>query len=175
MSINDQKYRWELMLGELDEHKLDSLKKIAKPEFWTRVKKVRLHEVGFNKATYDSLWILQNTLDSINIEVFTKIIFDYGYPSLERTNSLVASIISIHLIGKNQFVKFLPIFQLELKKGNMPSSEFAQWYDRNQIDQGKKQLYGEYDVVYPCVDNLETTNKERGKIGLTALKENNCK
>jgi hypothetical protein len=175
MSIDDQKYRWELMLGELDKHKLDSLKNLAKPEFWSRVKKVQLHEVGFNKSTYDSLWTLQNTLDSINIEKFTKIINDYGYPSLERTNSLVASVISIHLIGENKFVKFLPIFRNELKKGNMPPSEFAEWYDRNQLDQNKKQLYGAYDIMNPCVENLETTNIERAKIGLSAINENNCK
>jgi hypothetical protein len=175
MSIDDQKYRWELMLGELDKHKLDSLKNLTKPEFWTRVNKVQLHEVGLNKSTYDSLWTLQNALDSINIEKFTKIIFDYGYPSFERTNSLFASVISIHLIGENKFTKFLTIFRDELKKGNMPPSDYAEWYDRNQLDQNKKQLYGAYDIMHPCVENLEITNIERVKIGLSPIKENNCK
>ncbi len=175
ISVSDQKYRWELMLGELNVRKLDSLKKIPKSAFWNRVQKVGRHEIGFSKFTSDSLWILQKHLDSINVERFTALIIKYGYPSYKRTGSYTSATISLHLMGENNFIKFLPIFKSELEKGNMPAGEYAQWYDRNQLIQNKKQLYGEYDVINPCVENLELTNIERKKIGLNQLNNNNCK
>jgi hypothetical protein len=152
---------------------LDSLKNLSQSEFWTRVNKVQLNEVGLNKSTNDSLWILQHNLDSINAEKFKKIIVDYGYPSPERTHSMVARVILIHLISENYFTKFLPLFKEELIKGNMPPSDYAEWYDRNQLAQNKKQLYGAYDPTQPCIGNNETTNIERAKIGLYPLNLNN--
>ena len=175
ISVDDQKYRLQLMLGELDKHKLDSLNKLPFNSFWDRVNKVGRKEVGFSRQISDSLWNIQNRLDSLNAIKFIEIINKYGYPSYKRTKSYTSSTISLHLIGKLYFDRLLPLFTSEQQKGNMPSDEFARWFDRNNLVSGKKQLFGEYNSKYPCVDNIIETNSERKKIGLKPLKKNNCK
>ena len=175
ISVDDQKYRLQLMLGELDKHKLDSLNKLPFNAFWDRVNKVGRKEVGFSRQISDSLWNIQNRLDSLNANKFIEIINKYGYPSYKRTKSYTSSTISLHLIGKLYFDRLLPLFTSEQQKGNMPSDEFARWFDRNNLVSGKKQLFGEYNSKYPCVDNIIETNSERKKIGLKPLKKNNCK
>ena len=61
---DDQKYRWQLMLGELDVIKLDSLKKLPLSDRSDRIKKSMKGEIGFSKQVRDSLERLQNELDS---------------------------------------------------------------------------------------------------------------
>ncbi len=171
----DQKYRWELAFGELDSKKIDSLKKLPHKLMMERMSQAGIGKVGFNKEIKDSIWKLQKNLDSLNSITFIELINKYGYPSYKRTKSYTSFTLALHLMGKNNFEKLLPIFSSELEKGNMPPSEYANWYDRNQIIAKKKQLYGEYDKKFPCVENIEKTNLARKKIGLRLIKRNNCK
>jgi hypothetical protein len=85
------------------------------------------------------------------------------------------SILTIHLIENSIFDKLFPFYQRELLIGNMPPEDYAAVYDRHQLSNGKHQLYGEYDSIFPCVDNIEVTNLERKKIGLSPLRINNCR
>ena len=66
IKVDDQKYRLQLMLGELDKHKLDSLNKLPNNAFLDRINKVGRKEVGFSRQISDSLWNIQNRLDSLN-------------------------------------------------------------------------------------------------------------
>lgn len=175
MEKDDQKYRWQLMLGELDSLKLDSLKKLPRDIMWERIDNAMSYKIGFGKSVSDSLSKLQNILDSLNYLKFVKIINKYGYPSYKRTGSSAGGLLTIHTVGRKEFEDLLPTFQRELYNGNMPAIEFAAWYDRCQLFMNKKQLYGEYDRQYPCMDDLEMTNIERKKIGLKTLKKNKCR
>jgi hypothetical protein len=169
---DDQKYRWQLMLGELDSIKLDSLKKLPDTVKWNRIKKVFNGEIVFKSA--DSIWKLQNKIDSINILKFVEIINKYGYPSYKRIRSSTSEYLSLHMASSKEFDLYIQIFKEQLLKGNMPPNEFATWYDRCQLSMKKKQLYGEYDKRNPCLEDLLFTNSERKKIGLKKLKSNNC-
>ena len=171
----DQKYRWQLMLGELDLVKLDSLKKLPDQIKIARIRKVMKNELGFNKSTKDSIWHLQNEIDSLNNSKFIYIIDKYGYPSFKRTGSTTSSTLILHFVSENNFKLLESLFKIELYKKNLPAEEYARWFDRCQIVMNKKQLYGEYDQQYPCVENIKITNTERKKIGLKKLKSNNCR
>ncbi|ADQ79051.1 hypothetical protein Palpr_0901 [Paludibacter propionicigenes WB4] len=172
---DDQKYRWQLMLGELDSVKLDSLKKLPDQVKFARIKKVMKNELGFNKSTKDSILHLQNEIDSLNNLKFLSVINQYGYPSFKRTGSTVSSTLILHLVSETNFKLLESLFKTELYKKNMPAEEFAKWFDRCQIVMNKKQLYGEYDQQYPCVENIKISNTERKKIGLKKLKNNDCR
>lgn len=175
IKMDDQKYRYQLLLGELDVAKLDSLKKLSHKKFQERIINVGIKKIGFNKQTSDSLWKLQNKLDSINAIKFIEIIAKYGYPSYKRTKSYASSSLSLHLIGNLYFDKLLPIFKKELEIKNMPPNEYARWFDRNNLISKKQQLYGAYHAKYPCVESIEKTNIERKKIGLKPIKKNKCR
>ena len=133
------------------------------------------NELGFNKSTKDSIWHLQNEIDSLNNLKFLSIIDKYGYPLSKRTGSTSSSYLSLHLVSETNFKLLESLFKTELNKKNMPAEEYAKWFDRCQIVMNKKQLYGEYDQQYPCVENIEITNAERKKIGLKKIKNNNCR
>ncbi len=171
----DQKYRWHLTFSEPDTKKVDSIKKLP----WRKIKsyqeKVFRDKTVSKRSAMDSLWKLQKRLDSLNAITFIEIIEKYGYPSYKRTRSFTTTSLTLHFLGGWYFDKLYPIFDLELKKGNMPADEFARWYDRTQLVSKKKQLYGEYDKQFPCVDNIEKTNIERKKIGLKSINKNNCR
>ena len=175
MIEDDQKYRWQLMLGELDPYKLDSLKKLPNDIMWDRINNAMRYKIGFGKVVADSIWKLQNKIDSINRLRFIEIVLKYGYPSFKRIGSSAGGLITIHLVGEEDFNNLLTIFKNELLKGNMPATDYAAWYDRCQIFMKRKQFYGEYDQKYPCVVDLNMTNIERKKIGLKRLKNNNCR
>lgn len=175
MGESDQKYRWQLMLGELDPTKLDSLKKLPDNLMWDRINNVTSNKIGFGRQIADSIWKLQNEIDSLNRLKFVEIVLKYGYPSFKRTGSSASGYITIHLVGEKEFNNLLTIFKNELLKGNMPATEYAAWHDRCQIFMNKKQFYGEYDQKYPCVADLNNSNIERKKIGLKKLKHNNCR
>ena len=72
ISLDDQKYRNQLMYGELDPHKLDSLVKLPFNESKRdRIKKAQAGElIEFNSQQRDSIWQLQLELDSINFLKF---------------------------------------------------------------------------------------------------------
>ena len=175
MGEEDQKYRGQLMLGELDSHKLDSLKNLPNDKLRDRINNAMSHKIGFGKVVADSIWRLQNEIDSINRLKFIEIVLKYGYPSFQRTRSSASGYITIHLVGEEDFCNLLTIFKSELLKGNMPATVYAAWYDRCQIFMNSKQFFGEYDQNYPCVADLIVTNNERKKIGLKRLKNNNCR
>ncbi|MCA6438209.1 MAG: hypothetical protein IM600_15900 [Bacteroidetes bacterium] len=178
MEERDQRYRMrsESLGGDgISQSELDSLEKVLPIEQLVEVVGQKIKDKNqVSPLVNDSLMRLQNILDSINEVEFTEIVAKYGYPSLKRTGSPFTVFFSLHLMGENIFKKWLPILTMELKKGNIGASEFARWYDRNMLILGKKQLYGEYNPVVPCVEDLTKTNIERKKIGLKRLKNNNC-
>ena len=156
--------------------KIDSIERLPDTVMWMIIENANYRNGGFSKTIRDSLWDLQTKLDSLNMLTFLYIIKNYGYPSYDRVGSLGAHYLTFHLVRPQQFEILLPVLKNELKRGNLSPSEYACWYDRCQLSmEGKKQLYGEYDREYPCVEDLKETNKARRKIGLYKLTENKCR
>lgn len=119
----------------------------------------------------DSLWKLQNNLDSINKNQFIDIIKKYGYPSAKRINSGEYSLILVlHFTTPNDFKLFLPIFQAELKSGNMHPKEYAYWFDRCQKNMGRPLYFGQYTNDRFYGEELNMYNVHRKEIGLAPLK-----
>jgi hypothetical protein len=175
MGEDDQKYRWQIMFGELDEKKIDSLKKLKLDAKLEHIHRALSYQIGFSKQVRDSLFDLQNIIDYQNKEQFIAIIKQFGYPSKKRVKSQSSSYLILHFTQPEDFDYFFPIFTSELLKGNMPPKEFASWYDRCQLFMHKKKLYGEYDNRYPCVEDLNKTNQARKNIGLKPIRKNKCK
>jgi len=165
MIKNDQKHRLQIMFGELDSTKVDSLNNLPMEIKMKWLVKVNKGEIGIDKSAKDSLRVLQKKLDVLNEVQFIQLIKTHGFPSKKVIKSKNAGVLLIHITEERHFKKYQYLFEQELKKGNLPPSEYASWYDRCLLTMGKKKLYGEYVREYPCVENIELTNIERKKIG----------
>tara|TARA_Y100000589_G_C26992207_1_gene563101 strand:+ start:167 stop:793 length:627 start_codon:yes stop_codon:yes gene_type:complete len=171
MGTQDQKHRWELMYGTNNTTKIDSINKLPVEE----IKKIIKEHNQNHKKQIDTLWVLQNRIDSINREKLISLINKFGFPSPKRVKSRTTTYLLLHFTSDEDFKLLNPILIKELKTGNMPGQIYAEWFDRRLHDSGQNQLYGAYNSKYPCVANLEKTNIERKNIGLKKLKENNCR
>jgi len=186
MMIDDQIYRSVIRFGTMDSNELATMQLWNSKKQIQRFLSVNKNEIGISKQVKDSLWVLQNRNDSLNLFLLISIIEKYGFPNEKSLGNdkvqfswggkipakNIGSLIVIHLCSPSEFNILFPIFNSELKKGNMLPINFAEWYDRCMLFQNKKVLYGEYGRI--CVENLETTNLERLKIGLKILQKNNC-
>lgn len=124
-----------------------------------------------SKKETDSLWNLQNKLDSINIVEFVDIISNYGYPSLDRVGTQISYVLILHFTRESDFLSLSGLFQKELLNKNMPNLEYAMWYDRCMILSNKPVKYGAYGKSKFCGDELIFINENRKSIGLELLKE----
>ena len=129
-----------------------------------------------NQLNNDSLWVFQSKNDSINKEKFIRLTKKFGYPSLKRIGNQISVVLILHFTLEKDFEQLLPIFNNELKKGNMPGWDYAIWYDRCQLMMKKTPLYGAYGKKLFCSPELELVNEKRKSIGLEKLPaDHNCK
>lgn len=172
----DQHYRRLTMPVKLqDQNYLDSLEKcMPKEELIKFLQSALTKGKTLPKRSIDSLMRLQSTADSINSIIIEKIVKVYGYPSKSRTGFEHMNVLLLHQLGVDNYKRFNVLFLTEIKKGNMHGGDYAMWMDRYLLIEGKPQLYGEYNKAYPCVEDLNKSNKERKKLGLEPLKENRC-
>jgi hypothetical protein len=124
-----------------------------------------------SKNETDSLWNLQNKLDSINIIEFVNIINNYGYPSLQRVGTQISYVLILHFTRERDFISLDELFQKELLNKNMPNLEYAMWYDRCMILSKKRVKYGAYGKSKFCGDEHIYINDNRKSIGLELLNE----
>ena len=124
----------------------------------------------FSSSNPDSLWLLQNSLDSVVKIKFESIINQYGYPSRKRVNgSEVTVALILHMTTQKDFDYLKTLFKSELENGNMPPKEYAWWYDRCQKNINKPIFYGQYTNEKFCGEQLGTFNLRRKNIGLEEL------
>jgi len=177
MLSSDQKYRMMLMYGETNKRKLDSILQLP---FDVRLNILKRHdtpEYGLSKAAADSLWKMQNKIDSDNVVQLKAIIARYGWPDERRFGENKANIILMH--ADVQKVKELHAFLLrEVKLKRLRPITFATIWDRKLIQQGQKQLYGtiaKFDTdgktLEPLIENADSTNSARELIGLRLIKK----
>jgi hypothetical protein len=127
------------------------------------------------KFDNDSIWRLQSISDSINKQKFIELTNKYGYPTFDRVGFGRSLVLILHFTLENDFLELKDLFKDELDKGNMPSKEYAWWFDRCQRNMGLPIYYGQYTNDKFCGEQLNIYNDRRKEIGLEALQPNsNC-
>ncbi len=99
---------------------------------------------GWESPQMDSLWTLQNTLDSINQELIVGIIDQQGYPGSSKVGPRLANTAFLVIQHAPQAIqeKYLPVLTREAEKGELRWGSLALLIDRVRLKQGKKQIYG---------------------------------
>jgi hypothetical protein len=124
--------------------------------------------------------ILKN--DSINLVKVSNILDNQGWPSkkvisVRGTSTLFFVIQHADL---NAQIKYLPMITKAVKSNNLPKRQYAMFYDRLTLRQGKRQVYGTQlasnkeskgHYVLPLED-AKNVDKRRAEMGLNSMQEN---
>jgi len=117
----------------------------------------------------DSIKLLIEQTDHVNRLKFVGIMQEFGYPSEERIGSELSAVLTLHFTTEENFFQLHQLFNVSLKKGEMPPVEFARWYDRCQINMHGENAFGAYGKKEFCADEIQRINENRASIGLDAL------
>ena len=177
MFTNDQKYRWMLSFGELDTQKVAAWRVKSDSAKVERMKLVMKHKAGADPAKLDSVARLQDHIDSANFYTLMAIIKNYGFPH-RYIAAYKVSIILQHAADGLKDDNFFKILKDEVLDGHMPAGEYANLYDKVQLDQRLPPLYHViqyYDKQhdqnpYGTPIDLDKTNKAREEIGIPKFK-----
>lgn len=107
---------------------------------------------------------------------------EYGYPTINHNGKKISHTFWLLVQHCDHDIDFqksvLKAMKSELKNNNVAKVDYAYLYDRVQINNGKKQLYGTqvgYDENYnPYIKELmnpSTVNKRRKAMGLNTIEE----
>lgn len=120
----------------------------------------------------------QQELDSINFYKLITITEKFGYPDNSRIGdngcNVNPFIILLHNPDRLIQTENYKLFINECKKGNISGWELGQALDRYYFHYYKKSMYGCYGGK-PCIDDIETVNKNRKDLGLKELKTDEFK
>lgn len=171
MMAEDQKYRWMVMLGEMDSAKLAGFRMMPEKDKWQRMKDVRMNKTGISKNQKDSLDNLQQHIDTANIRKIIAIIDSYGFPSYIEPWEVTTFFLHLPELLDDSHINMLKDL---IKKGKVSAEEFAMIYDRRRTGKNLPELYyvqphldtitGKYIYLKPL--NLAETNKARAEIGM---------
>ena len=120
--------------------------------------------------------------DSINLIKVSKILDTQGWPGKERIGVKGTSTIFLVIQHGNQDVKlkYLPMINKALKNNWLPKKQYAMFYDRLLLEQGKRQIYGtqlamskenKKPYILP-LDDARNVDKRRAEMGLNTMQEN---
>jgi hypothetical protein len=177
MASYDQRYRTYISMGTTNQKLIDSVKSLP---ILQQINFENSHISEFSKAQKDSLWALQNEIDLDNTNKLFSIINKYGWVNKSALDSTVNPMIFLFHTPKSTIQKMQMLLFQEVQENRMDANKFATYVDNMRKKAfGKNQLYGtgdEYDsktnsIVPPFVDNIDSTNYARIKIGLPKLKE----
>jgi hypothetical protein len=180
MGKSDQQCMFQIMFGEADATKVDSLLKL--PD-WVQSK--ILNRVGTNDYTLstiqvDSLSRLQNNSDSINRKRVLEIFNQYGWPGYNLVGGEATGVITAILLHMPDYLmlELYPQLKKEAKKGNIYPSAVATMYDKYLHGISKPQLYGMFSNMEddgkkspPKIKSIKATNKARKKLGMPPLEK----
>lgn len=130
----------------------------------------------------DSLWILQNKIDSINLIELATLFKTYDFCCLNKLNSLAIESVLAHSPEEIRKNFFLPIIYASTIAGNGNPHMYANLVDQMLVYSNKKQLYGMIackgnpEVLSELcpIENVEGINARRREIGLNTIEEQ-CK
>ncbi len=171
MMAEDQKYRWMVMLGEIDSAKLAALRMMPEKDKWQRMKDVQMNKTGISKNQKDSLDNLQQHIDTANMRKIIAIINNYGFPTYIEPWEVTTFFLHLPELLEDSHLNMVKDL---IKKGKVSAEVFAMIYDRRQTGKNLPKLY----YVQPHLDkitgkstyqlplNLDETNKARAEIGM---------
>lgn len=177
MLQKDQYNRSFLSAGSLDKKLIDSLNELTTENY---IAFKQSHKSELSKRQKDSLWNIQNKIDLDNTNRLYEIVVDYGWLSKTQLDSMVDPMVFLFHTPKKTIVKMQDILLKEVQAKRMEPIKYAMYVDNMRKKAfGKHQLYGtgdEYDsktntIAPPIIENIDSTNFEREKIGLLALKK----
>ncbi len=124
--------------------------------------------------------ILRN--DSINQVKVSKILDTQGWPSKNKIGVKGTSTLFFviqHADLQTQ-VKYLPMITKAVSSNNLPKRQYAMFYDRLVLRQGKRQLYGTQlaitkeskDPYVLPLEDAKNVDKRRAEMGLNTMQEN---
>ena len=177
MKEKDQLNRSYVSLGTFDQKLIDSTKKLTTQEY---ISFIQSHKSELTKKQEDSLWNIQNKIDLRNTNRLYEITKEYGWLSKTKLDSVIDPMLFLFHTPKETIDKMQALLMEEVKANRMEPIKFATYVDNMRKKAfGKNQLYGtgdEFDpktnsIVPPFIENIDSTNIERKKIGLPELKE----
>lgn len=137
---------------------------------------------GRDSKEMRALWRIMQKNDSINQIKVSKILDTQGWPSKNRIG--VKGVYTLFLVIQHSdlktHVKYLPLITKAVNNGNLPKKEYAMFYDRLILGQGKKQVYGTQlrvskdskDLYVLPIKDVENVDKRRAEMGLNTMQEN---
>jgi hypothetical protein len=124
--------------------------------------------------------ILRN--DSINLVKVSNILDTRGWPSKDRIGTRGTSTLFfvIQHADLNAQIKYLPMITKAVKNNNLPKRQYAMFFDRLTLRQGKRQVYGtqlasnkESKGLYVLpLEDARNVDKRRAEMGLNSMQEN---
>lgn len=139
-------------------------------------------QYGRKSKEMDNLWQDILKRDSINLVKVNKIIAEYGWPDKELIGKRGTStlFLVIQHADQNTQEKYMPIITKAMEEENLPKRQYAMFYDRLLLRQGKRQIYGTQlamskESKTPYVLPLEdpkNVDKRRAEMGLNSMQEN---
>lgn len=137
------------------------------------------NKIGMNSPVETAIWDSKNKMNLENERELDSIINIKGWPKISQVGSTatgVAFLIIQHSTLEKQ-EKYLPIIKKLCEQGEANWSDYAYMYDRIQVSENKKQLYGsqlkyndetkQYEL-YPIEDE-KNVDKRRAEMGLRSL------
>lgn len=130
----------------------------------------------------DALWKEILKRDSLNLIKVSRILDERGWPDKaligERGTSAIFLVIQHADQGTQE--KYLPVVTKAMEDGNLPSRQYAMFFDRLLLRQGKRQVYGtqlamskesKAPYVLPLEDP-EHVDARRAQMGLNTMQQN---
>lgn len=177
MLQSDQYNRSFLSVGSLNQKLIDSVGELSTDDY---ISFKQSYKSELSKEQKDSLWDIQNAIDLNNTNRLYEIVQSYGWLSEAKLDSLIDPMIFLFHTPKETIDKMQTILLSEVQEKRMLPSKYAIYVDNMRKKAfGKHQLYGtgdEYDsktntIGPPFIENIDSTNFERNKIGLLELKK----
>ena len=147
-----------------------------------RIKIQELGDIyGLQSKEVDSVWVLMNKTDSLNLKKVKLIIDKYGWLGMDEIGTLCNT--ALYRIIQHSDIKtqeyYLPLMREAVKNKKATSSDLASLEDRVALRHGNNQIYGTqigYDpktlkyYVSPLEDP-DNVDKRRAEVGLKPLSE----
>lgn len=163
MLTDDQKFRWMIMFGTLDDKEISVYKALDNGAKMKRITNARQNTVGISQSQKDSIGKIQAAIDSVNFVKIYGIINEFGFPYKYIPSYRITTIL-LHASPRWTTPDFFSLLLDEVKAERLEGIEYARVYDRMQLEKKMDQLYFEYNPGTP--KNTDETNRARKEIGL---------
>lgn len=177
MKETDQLNRSYVSFGTFNQMLIDSIKELSTQGY---ISFMQTHKSELSKEQEDSLWNIQNKIDLKNTNRLYEITKEYGWLNQTKLDSVIDPILFLLHTPKETIEKMQTLLLEEVQAKRMEPLKYAMYVDNmRKKAYGKHQIYGtgdEFDpktnsIAPPFIENIDSTNIERKKIGLPELKE----